>query len=112
MMIFTLPKPLPDNEQVFSWLVVGGFSAWGGIVRYLMENKVSGKKFSWHEVFSQVVISIFTGFLAGIYGYEQGYSEFMTMVFSGLGVVLGGHLLDLLWKRFAHSLEKEKHSKY
>ncbi|MEL5415033.1 phage holin family protein [Serratia nevei] len=89
-----------------------GGSAWGGIVRYLMENKASGKKFSWHEVFSQVVISGFTGFLAGVYGYEQGYSEFMTMVFSGLGGAFGGHLLDVLWKRFAHSLEKEKHSKH
>lgn len=44
MMIFTLPKPLPDNDQVFSWLVVGGFSAWGGIVRYFLENKNIGKK--------------------------------------------------------------------
>jgi hypothetical protein len=36
----------------------------------------------------------------------------MTMFFSGLGGALGGHLLDLLWKRFAHSLEKEKYSKH
>ncbi len=84
-MIFTLPKPLPDSDRVFSWLIVGGFSAWGGIVRYLMENKASGRKFSWREIFTQVVISVFTGFLAGVYGYEQGYSEFMTVVFSGLG---------------------------
>lgn len=112
MMIFTLPKPLPDNDRVFSWLVVGGFSAWGGIVRYLMENRASGKAFSWHEVLSQVVIYGFTGFLAGVYGYEQGYSEFMVMVFSGLGGSLGGHLLDLLWKRFARSLEKENSFKH
>lgn len=112
MMIFTLPKPLPDNDQVFSWLIVGGFSAWGGIVRYLMEKKTSGKKFSWHDVLNQVVISGFTGFLAGVYGYEEGYSEFMTMVFSGLGGALGGRLLDLLWKRSPHFLEKENHSKH
>ncbi|EKS4548350.1 hypothetical protein QB755_003395 [Salmonella enterica] len=77
-----------------------------------MENKTSGKKFSWYEVFNQVVISGFTGFLAGVYGYEQGYSEFMVMVFSGLGGSLGGHLLDLLWKRFARALEKENSSKH
>nr|ULG13357.1 hypothetical protein AGR96Xp_00104 [Serratia proteamaculans]ULG13570.1 hypothetical protein 1Ap1_00077 [Serratia proteamaculans]ULG13682.1 hypothetical protein 4p_00101 [Serratia proteamaculans]ULG15133.1 hypothetical protein 163p1_00038 [Serratia proteamaculans]ULG16369.1 hypothetical protein 1129p_00006 [Serratia proteamaculans] len=112
MMIFPLPKPLPDSDIVFSWLIVGGFSAWGGIVRYLMENKESGEKFSWLEVFKQVVISGFTGFLAGIYGYEQGYSEFITMAFSGLGGALGGHLLDLLWKRLTNSLEKENHSKH
>lgn len=112
MMISTLPKPLPDNDLVFSWLIVGGFSAWGGIVRYLMENKASGKNFSLYGFLRQIVISGFTGFLAGMYGYEQGYSEFMTMVFSGLGGVLGGHLLDLLWKQFSHSLEKEKKSKH
>ncbi|MEL5589508.1 phage holin family protein [Serratia ureilytica] len=85
MMIFTLPKPLPDSDRVFSWLIVGAFSAWGGIVRYLIDNKASGKKFSWQEIFTQVVISGFTGFLAGVYGYEKGYSEFMTILFSGLG---------------------------
>lgn len=110
MVFFMLPKPLPDIDRTFSWLIVGAVSAWGGIVRYLMENKASGKKFSWHGIFSQVVISGFTGFLAGVYGYEQGYSEFMTMVFSGLGGALGGHLLDLLWRRFADSLEKENRS--
>ena len=59
-----------------------------------MENKASGKKFSWHEVFSQVVISGFTGFLAGVYGYEQGYSESMTMVFSGLGGAFIGRVME------------------
>ncbi len=111
-MIFTLPKPLPDNDHVFSWVIVGGISAWGGIVRYLMENKDSGENFSWHEVFNQVVISGFTGLVAGVYSYEQGYSELMVIVFSGLGGALGGHLLDLIWKRFAHSIEKENSSKH
>lgn len=110
-MIFTLPKPLSDSDIAFSWLIVGGFSAWGGVVRYLMENKASGKKISWHAFFTQIVISGFTGFLAGVYGYEQGYSEFMTMVFSGLGGALGGHLLDWLWKRISSSLEMENNSK-
>lgn len=111
MMIFMSPKQLPDDDRFFSLLVVGGFSIWGGIVRYLMENKSSGRKCSWHEVFNQVVISGFTGFLAGVYGYEQGYSEFMVMVFSGVGGSLGGHLLELLWARFFRLLVKENSSK-
>lgn len=106
MMIFTLPKPVPDSDRVFSWLIVGGVSALGGIVRYLMEKKASGKVFSWYEILIQVVISGFTGFLAGVYGYEQGYSEFMIIVFSGFGGVLGGRLLDLLWKKLSSSLCK------
>jgi hypothetical protein len=76
-----------------------------------MENKASVRKFSWREIFTQVVISGFTGFLAGVYGYEQGYSEFMTMVFSGLGGALGGHLLDVLWRRLFNFPEKENNSK-
>jgi hypothetical protein len=112
MMLFTLPKPLPDDGSIFLWLFVGGFSAWGGIVRYLMDNKASGEKFSWSEIFTQVVISGFTGFLAGVYGYELGYSEFVTIVFSGLGGTFGGRLLDLLWKRFSYLLDKENHSKH
>ncbi|POT54651.1 holin [Citrobacter amalonaticus] len=104
MMIFTLPKPLPNGDIVFSWLIVGVFSAWGGIVRYLIEQKASGKKFCFYEVFSQVVISGFTGFLAGVYGYEQGYTEFKTLILSGLGGAFGSHLLDLLWKRFSQKL--------
>jgi hypothetical protein len=86
---------------------VGGFSAWGGIVRYLMENKASERQFSWREIFTQVVISGFTRFLAGVYGYEQGYSEFMTMVFSGLG----RHLQDVLWRKLFNFPEKESNSK-
>lgn len=111
-MFFTLPKPLPDSDRVFSWIVVGAFSTWGGVVRYLMENKSSGRIFSRHEALSQVVISGFTGFLAGLYGYEQGYSEFMVMVFSGLCGVFGSHLLDLLWKRVSRLLGNENHSKH
>lgn len=110
-MIFTLPKPLPDSDRVFSWLIVGAFSAWGGIVRYLIDNKASGKKFSWREIFTQVVISGFTGFLAGVYGYEKGYSEFMTILLSGLGGALGGRLLDLLWRRLSDLFDKNKHYK-
>ncbi|SQI43377.1 Uncharacterised protein [Serratia plymuthica] len=36
----------------------------------------------------------------------------MTMVFSGLGGILGGRLLDLLWKRFSNHLDKENHFKH
>lgn len=108
MMLLNLPKPLPDSDKAFSWLIIGIFSAWGGIVRYLMDHKVSGRKFSWYEIITQVVVSGFTGFLGGVYGYETGYSELMTLVFSGLGGVLGGHLLDLLWARFSKYFYKDK----
>lgn len=31
-MILSLPKPLPGVERVSSWLIMGGFSAWGGAI--------------------------------------------------------------------------------
>lgn len=111
MMFFTLPKPLPENDTVFSWLIVGIFSTWGGIVRYLIENRASKKKISWAAFLSQIVISGFTGLLAGIFGYEKGYGQFMTIVFSGLGGVLGVCLLDFVLKRFSSFAEKEGNAK-
>lgn len=111
MMPFALPKPTSESERVFSWLIVGVFSAWGGIVRYLIDQKASEKKFLWADFFTQVVISGFTGFLCGIYVYEKGYSELMILAFSGMGGVLGGHLLDVFWKRIASYLEKKNNSK-
>lgn len=77
-----------------------------------MESKASGKYFLEWGFQSSRDFRIY-GFFSGIYGYEQESSEFMTMVFSGLGGALGGHLLDLLWKKFsANSSEKESHSKH
>lgn len=95
-----LPEPLPDAEQAFSWLIVGIFAAWSGIVRYLIDQKTSGHPLSLTDVLAQIVISAFTGFIGGLYGYEQGYSDFMTMIFSALGGFFGGQLLEWLWSRF------------
>ncbi|CAI1221181.1 phage holin family protein [Serratia quinivorans] len=94
-----LPKPVPDDGQTFLWLIVGVFSAWGGVVRYLMDSQTSGKHWSWSGVLSQVVISGFTGFLGGFYGYEQNYSQLMTLALAGISGSLGSELLRWLWQR-------------
>lgn len=94
-----LTRPVPDNSQVILWLGVGIFAAWSGIVRYLMDKKSSDKSWSWPDATSQVVISGFCGFLGGLYSYEHGYSEVMTVVISGVSGAMSGGLLRWLWLR-------------
>ena len=98
-MHFLLSKPFPDDIRSFSWLIVIFFSAWGGVVRFLMDRKSTGKIWSWTTFFSQLTISCFTGFLGGLYGYEHGWSDYMTLAIAGLCSTLGGTLLRWLWDR-------------
>lgn len=96
---------VPDNTQAVSWLVVGFFSAWGGVVRYLMDIRPAGQRWCWMAVISQVTISCFTGFLGGFYGYEQHNSVLMTLVLAGICSTLGGSLLRWLWRRILQTPE-------
>jgi fluoride ion exporter CrcB/FEX len=96
---------VPDNTQAVSWLIVGFFSAWGGLVRYLMDIRPAGQRWCWMAAISQVTISCFTGFLGGFYGYEQHNSVLMTLVLAGICSTLGGSLLRWLWLRILQTPE-------
>lgn len=99
MIPLDLHESLSDYRQAFSWLLVGIFSAWSGIVRYLIDYKASRQNLTWTGVVTQIFISGFTGFIGGFYGYEEGYSQFMTLIFSGIGGFIGGKLLERLWSK-------------
>jgi len=102
-----LARPVPESTQTFLWLSVGIFAAWSGVVRYLMDKRDSGQHWSWPDVASQIVISGFCGFLGGLYSYEHGYSETMTVVVSGVSGAMSGGLLRWLWQRiFSNTGEK------
>lgn len=90
---------LTDN-QALTWLIVGGFSAWGGVVRYLMDRQGRRYNWSWMGVISQIVISSFTGVLGGLLSLENGGSDYMTFAISGLFGTLGSTALSYLWHRF------------
>lgn len=92
-----LPRPFPDEFQSLSWGIVGIFSAWGGIVRYLMDNPPG--KYSCKEMCYQIAISGFTGFLGGFYAYEHNYSSVMILATSGVSGSFGGSLLKWIWQR-------------
>ncbi|MCD4562236.1 phage holin family protein [Lelliottia nimipressuralis] len=91
---------LPDDVQSISWVIVGFFSAWGGLVRYLMDIRPGKQRWRWMAVLSQVVISCFTGFIGGLYSYEMNSSPTMTLVIAGVCSTLGSTLLRRLWQRF------------
>ncbi|EJY9568800.1 phage holin family protein, partial [Klebsiella aerogenes] len=80
--------------------IMGLFSVWGGLVRYLIRTNYQNKKWSWVEFFSQLVISGFTGLLGGIISIENGASHYMTLFFSGLFGAMGSAALTYFWKRF------------
>jgi len=94
-------RPVPDDILSWSWLVVCGFSVWGGIVRYLIDTEQQTRTF--YGMLSQVVISSFTGVLGGFYCYEHQWSGVMTLAVSGICSTFGGGLLCWLWNRFIHS---------
>lgn len=102
-MHFLLIKLFPNDTRPFFWLIVISFSAWGGIVRFLMNQKPTDKTWSWITFFSQLTISCFTGSLGGLYGYEHGWSDYMTLASAGVCSTLGGSLLRWLWDKLLSS---------
>jgi hypothetical protein len=90
----------PVDTQVFTWLIIGCFSAWGGLVRYLMDTQGQPHKWSWMGVISQVIISSFTGLLGGLLSFESNASRYMTFAIAGLFGTLGSTALSYLWRRF------------
>lgn len=99
---------LNENTQALSWLIVGFFSAWGGLVRYLMDISPAGVRWCWVAAMTQVGISCFTGFLGGFYSYEQHNSMLMTLVAAGISSTLGSTLLRWLWRRILPTMEDQK----
>lgn len=94
-----LKDVIQENPQSVSWVMVGFFSAWGGLVRYLMDNREPGLRGHWMAMISQVIISGFTGFLGGLYGLEHGNSPMMTLIMAGVCSTLGSTLLHWVWNR-------------
>ncbi|PTT46377.1 phage holin family protein [Aeromonas sp. HMWF016] len=99
---------IPNDTQSISWIIVGFFSAWGGLVRYLMDIKPGGRRWRWMAALSQIVISCFTGFLGGLYSFEMNQSTIMTLLISGLCSTLGGTLLYHIWQRVWPKLDSHR----
>ncbi|CNE17935.1 phage holin family protein [Yersinia nurmii] len=99
---------IPTDTQAITWLIIGIFSAWGGVVRYLMDMQGHRGSWSWMGIISQIIISSFTGLLGGLLSFENGSSHYMTFAIAGLFGTLGSTALSYLWRRFLGSSEKNR----
>ncbi|EGT5658877.1 holin [Citrobacter braakii] len=89
----------PNDIQIMTWLTVGIFSTWGGIVRYLLDVREKKVRLNWFGAMAQVVVSAFTGLLGGLLVFEAGGSNYMSFVVSGLFGMSGSAGLDYLYAR-------------
>ncbi|OQS11923.1 holin [Chromobacterium violaceum] len=89
----------PSDAQIFTWALIGGFSAWGGVVRYIIDVQGRQKKWNIFGVFSQVIVSGFTGLLGGLLGFESERSYYITLAIAGLFGAMGNTALSYIWQK-------------
>ncbi|MDA5545061.1 MULTISPECIES: phage holin family protein [Yersinia] len=91
---------VPGDNLVITWLIIGALSAWGGLVRYILDKNNEEDEWSWAAVISQVIVSGFTGLIGGLISFEGGISRYMTFAIAGLFGAMGSSALQYLWHRF------------
>jgi hypothetical protein len=91
-----------ENHHLLFWAIAFLFSLWGGLVRYFMDHKSANLRISKRAVIKQIIISVFTGFLGGLYSFEYGHSIYLALITVGLSSTLGSPLLRLLWTRLVN----------
>jgi hypothetical protein len=81
-----------NKENIVIFLIAVSFI--GGAVNYCIEKKSKRKgKFGFGFIFSQVLVSGFTGFLGGLLCIEYHESPVMTLFISGVSGTIGSSLL-------------------
>ncbi|ECR0980035.1 holin [Salmonella enterica subsp. enterica serovar Montevideo] len=93
---------IPLEASLLTWAFIGFFSAWGGVVGYLINMQEKNEKLNFVNIITQVVISTFTGILGGFVSFEYGTSSHMTFVISGIFSTMGASSIKLLWSRFVN----------
>ncbi|WP_145931779.1 phage holin family protein [Yersinia bercovieri] len=91
---------VPGDDFVITWVIIGLVSAWGGLVRYILDKDNEEDEWSWIAVMSQIVVSGFTGLIGGLFSFESGSSRYMTFAIAGLFGAMGSTALQYLWSRF------------
>ncbi|MDG3467973.1 phage holin family protein [Klebsiella pneumoniae] len=84
---------MQDKESIagMSWLVLLIIACWGGLVRYLIDVKQSKATWSLINALAQMVVSGFTGVIAGLVSIESGLSIYMILATAGIS----GAILDV-----------------
>ncbi|WP_144408536.1 phage holin family protein [Serratia liquefaciens] len=94
-----MPDKDPSNIAGISWLIMLGFSCWGGLVRYLIDVKQNKASWSWINAIAQIAVSGFTGVLGGLISVESGLSFYMILASSGISGAMGSIALSYFWER-------------
>lgn len=48
---------VPIDDFFITWVIIGTFSAWGGLVRYIVDQNNEYEEWSWVGVLCQVIVS-------------------------------------------------------
>lgn len=97
----TMAKRMQDKESIagMSWLVLLIIACWGGLVRYLIDVKQSKATWSLINALAQMVVSGFTGVIAGLVSIESGLSIYMILATAGISGAMGSVALTYFWER-------------
>ena len=72
------------------------FSAWGGVSRFLVDNKDKKSRLCRKNLLAHLSISCFAGVLAAIYSQGQDHGDMMIVLFSGVAGWTGKPVLTWL----------------
>ncbi|MBP2856166.1 phage holin family protein [Dickeya oryzae] len=89
----------PNTFAGMSWLILLALSAWGGLVRYLIDIRQNKANWSWVNALAQIVVSGFTGVIGGLVGIESGLSIYMILATAGISGAMGSVALTYFWER-------------
>jgi LydA holin phage, holin superfamily III len=93
---------VPGDDFLITWVIIGTFSAWGGLVRYIVDQNNEYEEWSWMGVICQIIVSAFTGLIGGLFSFETGTSRYLTFAVAGLFGAMGNTALKYLWQRFSN----------
>lgn len=85
-----------NDANIVIWIFIGWLSAWGGVVKYIIEHPNSRQKIHLNELMKSMVISSFAGMMGGLLSFEMGMTHYMILLMSGLCGTMGSSAIHYL----------------
>jgi hypothetical protein len=96
---FAMERPI--IKCIFSWIYIILFGAWGGLVRYLLDVKSGQSGRNLFAALAQIIVSGFTGVLAGLMSQSLGTVFHTSLAVSGISGAMGVVALNYYWKKIS-----------
>lgn len=84
-----------------AWGVIFAISLYGGLARYIIDNKRNGYRWSWLGAIMQMMVSGFSGLMGGLISVELNASFYYTVFAAGMCGAMGSFALDFFWSKFS-----------